>query len=88
MRRYDTNWPSAVPWNTKLLVDVPGVYVVAETPIKVLYIGKAKNLAKRLSQFYRHKYGAKAPHRGGRPAAERALLLPRAHQPPARRAYH
>jgi hypothetical protein len=31
----------------------------------VLYIGKATSLRKRLDQFYRHKYGARSPHRGG-----------------------
>jgi hypothetical protein len=31
----------------------------------IVYIGRAKNLRKRLQQFYRHKYGAHSPHRGG-----------------------
>jgi hypothetical protein len=33
----------------------------------IIYIGQAtrQTLATRLRQFYRHKYGAKSPHRGG-----------------------
>lgn len=33
----------------------------------VIYIGQTTNqtLSKRVSQFYRHKYGARSPHRGG-----------------------
>src|SRR4051812_30603255 len=32
----------------------------------VIYIGRARrSLRTRLAQFYRHKYGKKAPHRGG-----------------------
>ena len=33
----------------------------------IVYIGQAtsQTLTTRLSQFYRHKYGAKSPHRGG-----------------------
>jgi hypothetical protein len=34
----------------------------------IIYIGQAtrQTLTKRLGQFYRHKYDAKSPHRGGR----------------------
>jgi hypothetical protein len=33
----------------------------------IIYIGQAtrQTLATRLGQFYRHKYGAQSPHRGG-----------------------
>lgn len=31
----------------------------------ILYIGKSKKLGERLKQFYRHKLGNKAPHKGG-----------------------
>lgn len=31
----------------------------------IVYIGRAKVLRNRLQQFYRHKFGAKSPHRGG-----------------------
>src|SRR4051812_47910689 len=32
----------------------------------VIYIGRAtRSLRNRLAQFYRHKYGKRAPHRGG-----------------------
>src|SRR5947209_4198782 len=33
----------------------------------IVYIGQTtgQTLAKRLAQFYRHKHGAKSPHRGG-----------------------
>lgn len=32
---------------------------------EILYIGKATNLRDRLGQFYSHKHGNRAPHRGG-----------------------
>jgi hypothetical protein len=32
---------------------------------EIIYIGRATKLSKRLSQFYRHKFGAPSPHRGG-----------------------
>jgi hypothetical protein len=31
----------------------------------IIYIGRATSLSRRLSQFYKHEYGAKSPHRGG-----------------------
>jgi hypothetical protein len=31
----------------------------------IIYIGRAKSLAKRLKEFHRHTYGHPAPHRGG-----------------------
>lgn len=31
----------------------------------VVYIGRAVELDRRLRQFYRHRYGARSPHRGG-----------------------
>lgn len=32
---------------------------------EIIYIGKATKLRRRISQFYRHKYGRSSPHRGG-----------------------
>jgi hypothetical protein len=32
---------------------------------RIVYVGKAKDLKKRLRQFYRHKYGNRGPHSGG-----------------------
>lgn len=32
---------------------------------EIVYIGRGKNLGRRLKQFYRHKHGARSPHRGG-----------------------
>jgi hypothetical protein len=32
---------------------------------KIIYIGRATKLRKRMAQFYRHKYGRSSPHRGG-----------------------
>ncbi|MEW5964694.1 MAG: hypothetical protein AB1749_14170 [Pseudomonadota bacterium] len=32
---------------------------------QIVYIGRARRLRRRLSQFYRHRYGARSPHRGG-----------------------
>ncbi len=36
----------------------------------IIYIGRGRNLRRRLKQFYGHKYGNRAPHRGGQ-----AILL-------------
>jgi hypothetical protein len=36
----------------------------------IIYIGRAKQLTRRLRQFRRHVYGKKSPHRGGQ-----AILL-------------
>lgn len=42
-----------------------GVYVVV-IDSEVVYIGRTKrSLARRIREFYRHKYGDKRPHRGG-----------------------
>lgn len=59
-----------VEWNQPLADHGPGVYIVtvAAPPANgqhVVYIGRTKSLFRRLRQFYRHKYGASAPHRGG-----------------------
>lgn len=32
---------------------------------EIVYIGRATTLSRRISQFYRHKYGRSSPHRGG-----------------------
>jgi hypothetical protein len=32
---------------------------------RIIYIGRATNLSRRLRQFSRHKYGERAPHHGG-----------------------
>lgn len=32
---------------------------------EIIYIGRATNLRRRIGQFYRHKLGAKSPHKGG-----------------------
>jgi hypothetical protein len=49
----------------------------------IIYIGRARKLSGRLSQLYQHKYGNKAPHRGGQ-----SILLvgaaKRVHWAPAR----
>jgi hypothetical protein len=37
---------------------------------KIIYIGRAKQLRRRLRQFRRHVYGRMSPHRGGQ-----AILL-------------
>lgn len=55
----------SVNWGDSVHEYGSGVYVIVEKPRRIIYIGKSKNIAKRLRQFYRHKYGAKAPHRGG-----------------------
>jgi hypothetical protein len=45
------------------LPEIEREYWAADQPI--IYIGRATSLSRRMSQFYRHKYGAKSPHRGG-----------------------
>jgi hypothetical protein len=62
-----------VPWGTSIPEPNAGVYLVElveagdrDNGQAVLYIGRTKRpLKKRLSEFYRHQYGARAPHRGG-----------------------
>jgi hypothetical protein len=46
------------------------VYVIVREELLdgqcVLYVGRTEDsLQKRLAQFYRHKYGARSPHKGG-----------------------
>jgi hypothetical protein len=36
---------------------------ISDQPI--IYIGRGVQLSRRLSQFYRHEYGKRSPHRGG-----------------------
>ena len=59
-----------VQWGQPLPEPGAGVYVVTATKSliggqHVIYIGRSRSLSRRLRQFYRHKYGASAPHRGG-----------------------
>jgi len=64
-------------WGQPLGERGSGVYIItniddaAVGPI-IVYIGRAKSLARRLREFYRHRHGAKGPHRGG----QDILLLP------------
>ena len=37
---------------------------------EIIYIGRSRQLSRRLRQFYKHIYGARSPHRGGQ-----AILL-------------
>jgi hypothetical protein len=55
------------PWGDPIPENGPGVYVVALADREeIVYIGRTKrSLRKRLKEFYRHKYGARSPHRGG-----------------------
>lgn len=59
-----------VEWKEEVPEHGPGVYVITSTepPVAgqtVVYIGRSKHLSKRLHQFYKHKHGQRAPHRGG-----------------------
>jgi hypothetical protein len=43
----------------------PGVYVVVADD-QIIYIGRSgRPLRRRLREFYRHRHGARSPHRGG-----------------------
>jgi hypothetical protein len=60
----------AVAWRDPIQERGSGVYVITAASLpgscqQIVYIGRAKCLCRRLSQFYRHKYGAPSPHRGG-----------------------
>jgi hypothetical protein len=60
----------SVAWKEEVPERGSGVYVItaSEPPSDeqlVVYIGRSKNLCRRLSQFYKHRYGQSAPHRGG-----------------------
>ena len=55
-----------VGWGKPVKECGPGIYVIAEKPGRIIYIGRSsRSIAKRMEQFYCHKYGAKSPHRGG-----------------------
>jgi hypothetical protein len=59
-----------VCWGERVPEYGTGVYVIVADDVPV-YIGRTgQPLQKRLRQFYRHKYGASSPHRGGQ-----AMLL-------------
>jgi hypothetical protein len=65
-----------VEWGQLCPESGPGVYVITISDASaagrhVVYIGRGKQLRRRISQFYRHKFGNKSPHRGG----ERILTL-------------
>jgi hypothetical protein len=53
-----------VAWHIDLPDTRPGVYVLVSDG-EVVYIGQTtRSLARRLREFYRQQYGAKASHRG------------------------
>jgi hypothetical protein len=53
-----------VSWGTSIPEKRPGVYLIQVDGVTVY--GKTKRpLAQRLREFYGHKYGNRAPHRGG-----------------------
>jgi hypothetical protein len=55
-----------VPWGQPVPENLPGVYVVVADYGRVVYIGRSSRaLRQRLREFYRHRYGARSPHRGG-----------------------
>jgi hypothetical protein len=62
------------PWGQPVHENSPGVYVIATDDDRIVYIGRSRRaLRKRLREFYRHRYGASSPHRGG----QAVLLLNR-----------
>ncbi len=67
---------TSVAWNEKVSERGPGVYIISSSHQSVgqsvVYIGRSKHLRRRLNEFYRHKYGSRAPHRGG----QEVLRLP------------
>lgn len=61
-----------IPWMTPCEERSPGIYVVVAEGHGIVYIGMTKRtLRRRLSEFYRHRYGEPRPHSGG----ERILQL-------------
>ncbi len=62
----------SVQWGEPCLERRSGVYIVAVEGV-VVYIGRTRRpLARRIHEFYKHRYGAARPHRGG----QELLLLP------------
>ena len=54
-----------VAWDLAIPAAEPGVYVIVRAG-EVVYVGyAARSLARRLQEFYRHQYGAKALQRAG-----------------------
>ncbi len=63
-----------IAWKTKCPERRTGVYIITTEANGIVYIGRtSQTLARRLGQFYRHRFGAKSPHRGG----QRILTLAR-----------
>jgi len=56
-----------VCWGEPVPARSTGVYVVvAIEPFELVYIGRSRRpLRRRLREFYRHRYAASSPHRGG-----------------------
>ena len=42
-----------IKYNISILPESPGVYIMKDSNTNVIYIGKAKNLKKRVSQYFR-----------------------------------
>ncbi len=54
-----------VRWGEPCAEDRPGVYIVTADRA-IVYVGRTRRaIAKRLKEFYQHKYGDRRPHRGG-----------------------
>lgn len=65
-RRANLTGHGPFPWETGSIREKSsGIYIITATGMGVVYIGRAKQLNKRLNQFIRHKYGNSAPHKGG-----------------------
>ena len=59
-----------VTWGKPVPERGPGVYIITCSEARpdgqiVVYVGRTKHLSRRLGEFYRHRYGQPAPHRGG-----------------------
>ena len=57
------------PWREAIKEKASGIYIITashrdEEP-EIVYIGRAKQLNKRLRQFFRHIPGNRGPHKGG-----------------------
>ena len=45
-------WMFDIKYNVSILPNSPGIYIMKNDKFEVLYVGKAKDLRKRVSQYF------------------------------------